>query len=161
MLVAQPAQIDNSLNPRRASCLTKVLGTQPILILNDVTVTGWVPDLRPLYDRARVVVAPLRYGAGVKGKIGEALSRGLPTVTTSIGIEGIGLCPGIDILVGDIPELFADLVAEAYSSEVRWTELRANGSEAIERQFGWAATEQRIDQLLETVALVDPRLGKN
>ncbi len=127
------------------------------LTAGDVTVTGWVPELRPFYDRARAVVAPLRYGAGVKGKIGEALSFGLPTITTNIGIEGIDVRPGLDILVGDTPQSFADAVAEAYSDEALWTTLRDNGALAIERQFGRTALGHQIEQLLETVSRVDTR----
>jgi hypothetical protein len=54
-----------------------------------VRLLGHVPDLDPLMARARVFVAPLRFGAGVKGKIGEALAYGLPVVTTAVGAEGM------------------------------------------------------------------------
>lgn len=127
------------------------------LTVKGVTVTGWVPELRPLYDRARLSVAPLRFGAGVKGKIGEALSFGLPTVTTTIGIEGIDVVHGRDILVGDSAEAFADCVAQAYASRSIWEDLQVNGARSIEDQFGRKATNARIDQLLEAVAAVDVR----
>ncbi len=55
-----------------------------------VTVHGWVPDLEPLLSGTRVFVAPLRYGAGLKGKVGQAMAVGLPVVTTSVGAEGLG-----------------------------------------------------------------------
>ncbi len=55
----------------------------------DVEVTGWVEDLEPLIDVARVMVAPLRYGAGMKGKVTQSLAAGLPVVTTPIGAEGL------------------------------------------------------------------------
>lgn len=139
-----------------------VAGSKPPAMLTEltaegVTITGWVPDLRPLYDRARVSVAPLRFGAGVKGKIGEALSFGLPTVTTTIGIEGIDLVGGRDILVGDTAASFADRVAEAYLSQLVWEGLRFHGAQAIERQFGREASSARIDQLLTVIASVDDR----
>src|SRR5205814_10715677 len=54
----------------------------------DVRVRGYVPDVEPFWQARRVFVAPLRYGAGVKGKIGEALAHGLPVVTTTVGAEG-------------------------------------------------------------------------
>ncbi len=122
------------------------------LRVDGVTVTGWLPDLRPLYYRARVSVAPMRFGAGVKGKIGEALSFGLPTITTTLGIEGMNVLPGRDILIGDTPEQFADRVAEAYLSRPVWDGLRMHGAQAIDQQFGREATNARIDELLEAVA---------
>ena len=54
-----------------------------------VEVTGFVPSMNPLLASHRISVAPLRYGAGMKGKIGEALAAGLPVVTTRIGAEGM------------------------------------------------------------------------
>ena len=54
-----------------------------------VEVTGWVPETEPYLASHRLSVAPLRFGAGMKGKVGEALAAGLPVVTTSIGAEGM------------------------------------------------------------------------
>lgn len=127
------------------------------LSLQNVTVTGWVAQLRPLYDRARVSVAPLRFGAGVKGKIGEALSFGVPTVTTSIGVEGIDLRIGADILVADDAAGFADRIVEAYLDRPTWEALRTNGAAAIERQFGRDAATTQIESLVRAAALVDRR----
>ncbi len=131
------------------------------LVVDNVTVTGWVPNLRPLYDKARVSVAPLRFGAGVKGKIGESLSYGIPTVTTSIGVEGIDLVEGRDILVGDSPEAFAERVAHAYSDRAVWEGLRENGAAAIERQFGKDATAVQIKALVDAAARVDLRADRH
>jgi glycosyltransferase involved in cell wall biosynthesis len=66
-----------------------------------VNVVGWVPHTAPLLARARVSVAPLRFGAGMKGKVGEALAHGLPVVTTSIGAEGMALVHGQHVLIAD------------------------------------------------------------
>jgi len=67
--------------------------TQPVLELaNDrILVTGYVPELKPYFDRARVFVVPLRYGAGIKGKLVESLAHGVPSIATSIAVEGMGI----------------------------------------------------------------------
>src|SRR5438876_264170 len=70
----------------------------------DFIVTGYVPDITPFFTGCRVSISPLRYGAGVKGKINLAMSYGVPVVATSSSIEGMYLTPGIDVLVGDDPE---------------------------------------------------------
>src|SRR5262249_38799860 len=75
-----------------------------------VRLTGYVPDTAPYLDRAWVSIAPLRYGAGMKGKVGEAMAAGLPVVTTSIGAEGMELEDGVTALVADTPEAFAEAV---------------------------------------------------
>ncbi|HZV75516.1 MAG TPA: glycosyltransferase [Conexibacter sp.] len=93
----------------------------------DVEVTGWVPETVPHLDRARVSIAPLRYGAGVKGKVGEALSHGLPVVTTAIGAEGMGIVDGEHALVADGPAAFAAAVARLHEQRALWERLAAAG----------------------------------
>ena len=67
---------------------------------------GYVADLEPFLDNVRVAVAPLRFGAGVKGKINTSMSYGQPVVATSVGIEGMYSEDGLNVLVGDTPETF-------------------------------------------------------
>lgn len=87
---------------------------------NGIIIKGFVSDaeLAELYDRCKVVVIPLRYGAGVKGKVIEALYFGAPMVTTTIGIEGIS---GADrfIEIADTAEVFAEKTIELYNDDAR------------------------------------------
>jgi len=117
-----------------------------------LTVTGWVPEVAPYLDRARVSIAPLRYGAGVKGKIGEAMSRGLPVVTTAVGAEGMGLVDGEHALVADDPEAFAAAVVRLHGDRALWERLAANGRAQIERLLGPRAALEGLRALLEAVA---------
>ena len=89
-----------------------IIGSKPpkeILDLagEDVIVTGYLPDISSYFHDCRLSVAPLRYGAGLKGKVVTSLSYGLPCVASSVAVEGSGLKPGEDILVADKPEEFA------------------------------------------------------
>lgn len=88
-----------------------------------VVVTGYVPDARPLFESARVFVSPLRFGAGMKGKIVQAISYGLPTVTTSIGAEGIDLKDGKSVFIRESASDIAEAVLRLYSNEALWTEI--------------------------------------
>ena len=63
--------------------------------------TGFVPDVTPFFTGCRASIAPLRYGAGVKGKVNLAMSYGLPVVATTPAVEGMHLVPGEDVLVAD------------------------------------------------------------
>ncbi|MBC7930409.1 MAG: glycosyltransferase, partial [Rubrivivax sp.] len=100
-----------------------------------VRVLGFVPDIDPLLARSRVFVAPLRFGAGMKGKIGEALAYGIPVVTTTIGAEGISLRDGQDALIADSPEDFAAAVLRAYRDAELWRRLSDEGYAHVARNF--------------------------
>ena len=74
---------------------------------DDCIVRADVPDLRPHYERASVVVAPLRWGGGTRLKILEALAMGKAVVATTLAAEGIDLRPGVNLEIADAPEDFA------------------------------------------------------
>ena len=93
-----------------------------------VRVTGFIHDVTAYFDAARVFVAPLRYGAGLKGKVGQSLEHGLPIVTTSIGAEGFEFIDGRDALIADDPEAFAAAVKRLYSDRVLWTRMARVGA---------------------------------
>jgi len=97
-----------------------------------ILVTGRIDDLHPVFEEARVFVAPLRFGAGVKGKIFTAFAHGLPVVTTSVGAEGMGLVDGVHALIADEPEAFAARVREAYADEALWKRLSEGGLAYLE-----------------------------
>ena len=113
-----------------------------------VRVCGWVEDLGPLYEQSRLFVAPLRYGAGVKGKIGEAISHGLPTVTTSIGVEGLALENKMDIMIADSPDEIAKIICDLYNDEESWLKLQENGAKKIEQFMGRTALRSYLDDLV-------------
>lgn len=112
-----------------------------------VHVTGWVPDVVPYLDMARVSIAPLRYGAGVKGKIGEALSHGLPVVTTSIGAEGMGLIHETHALIADDATL-ADEVCRLHENRELWERLRDAGKAHITRHLSPDTAQDVLRALL-------------
>jgi glycosyltransferase involved in cell wall biosynthesis/GT2 family glycosyltransferase len=100
-----------------------------------VRVMGYVPDIEPVFAAARVSVAPLRFGAGINGKIGEALAHGLPVVTTAIGAAGLALRDGEEALIADTPEGLADATVRLYTDEALWRELSDSGYAHVERHF--------------------------
>jgi len=101
-----------------------------------VVVHGFISDeeLTALYGRCRVTVAPLRYGAGVKGKIVDALYNRSAVVTTSVGAEGIPQEP-MPFAVADTAEDFAARVAEAYSDPAVWNRLRTDAATVIRQAY--------------------------
>lgn len=119
-----------------------------------VVVTGQVPSVEPFLERARVVLCALRYGAGVKNKVVDAMRLGVPVVATTIGSEGIGIAPGRDAIVADDPAGLAKGVVELFASPQRCADLSAAGSELIRRRFSRAAAREALRQVFRT-----PRCG--
>lgn len=124
---------------------------------NGVEVLGFVQDLRALHDRCRLNVAPIRYGAGLKGKVSSALEVGLPTVSTSIGIEGTPLVSGESVLVADTPRDFADAVVSLYGNRALWEKISAKGFEFIRSEYSYEAGKKRISALFSDIGVETAR----
>jgi GT2 family glycosyltransferase len=123
-------------------------------LANDkVIVTGYVPEVEPYFQKSRVFVAPLRFGAGMKGKIGQSLSLGLPTITTKIGAEGMGLIDHQDVLIADTAEEFAQAVIELYDNMELWQKLSNNSLETIKR-YQPATVQTNLQTLLSNLGIV-------
>ncbi|MCP3909871.1 MAG: glycosyltransferase [Actinomycetia bacterium] len=117
-----------------------IVGSNPsnaVLDLADPTVRvhGYVPSLDRFYETARVCLAPLRFGAGVKGKISEALARGVPVAATSTAAEGMGLAAGTEVLVGDSPDELAQVVVQLLTDSQMWSRFADAGRVAFDRSF--------------------------
>lgn len=110
-----------------------------------VTVTGYVPDLRPLMARAAVLVVPVRAGGGMRVRILEAFAHQLPVVTTTVGLEGIAAEDGRHVLLGDTPEAFAAAVARLLRDRPFAAELAANGRRLVETTYDWQVALRRMD----------------
>jgi O-antigen biosynthesis protein len=117
-----------------------------------VQVLGWVPRLEPLYDRVRATVAPLRYGAGMKGKVGEALSVGVPSVITPIAAEGMYIEDGVHALVAEDPAAMAERIVRLMRDDDLWLKLSKEGRRLVERRFSPSAVLPLLEQLLDNVA---------
>ena len=115
-----------------------------------VDVAGWVEDLQPLLDGARLMVAPLRYGAGMKGKITQALAVGLPVVTTPIGAEGLESEDEDCMLIADDPQELAAHVVRAYRDNELWWRLSNAGQAIVTERCSTELVSKRLDRLLNT-----------
>jgi glycosyltransferase involved in cell wall biosynthesis len=113
-----------------------------------VIVTGLVHDLAPLLDTIRVGVAPLRYGAGAKGKVATALSLGLPMVVTPVAAEGMALVHGEHVLVGSDPVEIAEHVGRLCTDDALWARLSASGLVYADKTFGPSAARACMDRVL-------------
>ncbi|MFH0780607.1 MAG: glycosyltransferase [Pseudomonadota bacterium] len=124
----------------------------PVLSLAsaDIAVTGYVADVKPYFDKARVFVSPLRYGAGVKGKIGQSMAFNLPVVTTSIGAEGMYLEDGVNAMIADDEELFAQKVIELYQDQRLWELFSHRAGMVIEQHFSPEVVKKALLKVIES-----------
>jgi len=113
---------------------------------------GWVEDLEPLYASVRLSIAPLRFGSGIKGKIGEAMAHGVPVVATSVGAEGFDFGPDFEIAVGDQPEEFAAHLVRLHEDAAAWERSSIGGAAAMDRLLGRGTAARNLERLLDEVA---------
>jgi glycosyltransferase involved in cell wall biosynthesis len=97
---------------------------------------GWVEDLVPVYSSSVVSIAPLRYGAGVKGKVGEAWAHGVPVVMTSLAAEGMSVEPGVTALIADDARSFAEAIVALMKDERLWQRIAEAGRAHVDATFG-------------------------
>ena len=119
------------------------------LASESIHVTGFVPDLKPFFDRCKLSVAPLRYGAGVKGKVNQSMALGLPVVGTTLACEGMWLTPGKDVLLADAPEDFARAVVRLHNDEELWKTISLGGLDNIRNHFSTDAAKAALRSVIE------------
>jgi len=133
-----------------------ILGSKPTAEVMDlaspeVTVTGFVPEVDPYLERCRLSLAPLRFGAGVKGKLTQSLAHGLPSVATGLACEGMGLQHEVDVLVGDTAEEFARQVVRGHEDEALWHRLSAGGLRNTEENASMAVARRHLLEAIDAV----------
>lgn len=116
--------------------------------LPGVTLVGYAPDLRPYLSQASVVVAPLRFGAGIRNKILESLACGRAVVSTSIGCEGLAVLPGVHLEIADEPRDFACKVVKLLHDRERRLLLGRSGRTLVEDLYRWDVVGARLNVLV-------------
>ena len=117
-------------------------------------VTGQVSDetLGILYGQVRLIVCPLRFGAGVKGKVVEALRHAVPAVVTPIAAEGLPAAHDC-LRVAETKEEFADAVVELYTGPDAWQELSVRAPDYVDRVFSESRAIEIVDADFAPVAV--------
>ena len=116
-----------------------------------VVVTGTVEDVRPYFEKAKVFVNPVRIGGGFRGKILEAMSMGLPIVTTSLGAEGVNAENGRDMIIADDPGDFAAAVIRLLRDDGLCESLGKRARNLAVERFSWEKGVEELEQVLQEV----------
>ncbi|MEH6559195.1 MAG: glycosyltransferase [Oceanicoccus sp.] len=114
-----------------------------------ISLKGFVPDLQEVYRDSRVSVAPLLFGSGMKVKVLDAMARGMPTVTTSVGAEGIDIEQGKHLLVADSPDDMASEVDRLLTDPQLWQRLQVNSRLLISERYTWHKLFERMYSILD------------
>jgi len=139
-----------------------IVGDRPLKEILDlqgggVAVTGWVPETLPYLDSHCVGIAPLRFGSGMKGKVGEAHAAGLPVVTTSVGDEGMDLEDGKTAIIADSPEGFARGVVRICTDPTLHRRLSEEGRAHSRQRWGVRLIEGQLVEALESLRGLRPK----
>jgi GT2 family glycosyltransferase/glycosyltransferase involved in cell wall biosynthesis len=141
------------LRTRLPGVKTYIIGSQVPAVVrglaaDDLEVLGHVSDVDSYFNGCRVSIAPLRYGAGVKGKVNLAMSYGVPVVATTAAVEGMHLVDGEDVVVADSAAAFADAVHRVHEDRTLWERLSAGGRANVVRHFSPTVAERALRELL-------------
>ena len=135
-----------------------VVGRNPtasVLALADedpaITVTGSVPDVRPYIERAALFIVPIRVGGGTRLKIFEAMAMERPVVSTSIGAEGLPVRDGVDAVLADDPQRFADAVADLLEDPARAETIGQEAARVVRAEYGWDGVAARFAEICRRV----------
>lgn len=135
-----------------------IVGSKPTpeildLATEQIIVHGFVADIDPIFENIRLTIAPLRYGAGVKGKINTSMSYAVPVVATQIAAEGMFLEDGVDVLMAESDEDFADAIIKLHEDKKLWNKLSKNSLNNIEKYFSFKAAQHNIKESLNELEL--------
>ena len=118
-----------------------------------IIVTGRVDDVRPYMERAAAYIVPLRIGGGTRLKIYEALVMEKPTISTTVGAEGLPLRDGVELVLRDDPRGFADAVVKILTDSNFATQLSKNAAQLVRQNFGWDRVSVIMAELCEAVVV--------
>lgn len=115
---------------------------------DNIIFQGFVENIEPVMDDIRIAIAPLRYGAGVKGKVNMSMSYGQPVVGTKVAVEGMFTKDEKDCLMAETPEQFASQVVRLYQDEKLWNQISQGGLANVENYFSFDAAKKAIEEIL-------------
>jgi len=114
----------------------------------NVTVTGWVKDIRSSYACSRIFLAPMQIGTGLQNKLLEAMAMNIPCITSELANNAIGAEPGVSILIGEDEQDYADKVLHLLDHKELRGSIARKGLELVRNKFNWDATTKRLESLM-------------
>lgn len=126
--------------------------------VDGIQVDGYIANFANVLPHFRLSVAPIRFGAGIKGKVALSLGYGVPCVCTTMASEGMLLEDEKHVLVADTPEAFADAVVRAYTDADLWQRLSTIGLEHVRKYFSVQANDYELANILWENGVLPPQV---
>lgn len=124
------------------------------------TITGRVDDVRPYMEGAAAYIVPLRIGGGTRLKIYEALAMEKPTISTTVGAEGLNINNGTDILLADTPPDFANAVVRVLREPRFAQQLGMKGARTVRERYSWGKVAAEFDSICRSINHKDTKTTK-
>jgi glycosyltransferase involved in cell wall biosynthesis len=134
-----------------------IAGQRPVKQVTDlksenIEITGFIPDLKLMYQQAAIVVSPLRFGAGTQNKVLEAMAMGIPVVSGTVGYAGLEIENGEGVFLETTSQGFADKVIELLESESLRQETGMKGNSVAKTKFSWDIISTQLELHCKAVA---------
>jgi glycosyltransferase involved in cell wall biosynthesis len=133
----------------------QIVGKDPVPVIQElgqkpnISVTGYVPDLRPYLAQAAVAVSTVRYGVGIQNKVLEAMAMKTPVVCSRQACSALRVQPGHDLLVGDTPEAIANHIVDLLRSAEKRERLGQAGRKYVETRQTWDSAAIILEDLYQ------------
>ncbi len=115
----------------------------------NIVLTGFVEDLEDYYSKCKVFVSPLRFGSGIKVKVMNALYRGIPTVATGIGAEGLAVQNEISMMIAGSPEQTAEDIVRLLEDKKLWNTIAQNSRNLARELYTWDVVMENVIRAIE------------
>lgn len=116
-----------------------------------ITVTGFVEDIKEEYLKSKIAISPIRFGAGTLNKILEPMALGIPVVSTKIGVEGLPFRNGEDLIIADTPEDFANGVINLLNNDDLYRKIAANASMVVHSLYSWNKITKSLEEYYQSI----------
>ena len=149
-----------------ASICLRVVGadiTQEILdfACQNIVIDGYIEDLSEVFDSVRMLVAPLRIGAGMKGKVVSALTHALPCVISEIAAEGMNIANYDGVIIENSAEKIVEAILKLYSDSKFWSDMSSTGFAFAQERFSLVGTYDKLYNLIHELSLPIPNDFEN
>jgi glycosyltransferase involved in cell wall biosynthesis len=136
---------------------SQITGEIEALQCADIVVKGQVADLAEVFDGMRLFVAPLTAGAGLKGKVLNAMAFGVPTVLSPTAAEGIGGMDGVHYCLADTAAEWVAAIGSVYNDKTKWEKISNNARELVDSRYSFEHGVHTLRRSLESIGIFPPR----